>query len=140
MTQAEREQAVRDKVEECYQTAQSFYGKGYKLRRPEEIRFDINGMCAGEAWLGEWILRFNPEFLETEYKDMIEDTVPHEVAHLLAAEIHGKYVKAHGFEWGGICYMLGIRKVTRCHKYDTTAIRERKRKGLKIRETEWDLE
>lgn len=81
---------------------------------------------AGVAKPMEWAVGINLDFLERNTEDMLEETVAHEVAHLL---VHHKYRKyggqrpsAHGREWQAL--MMRVFKVTpsRTHNYDTSGL------------------
>ncbi|AUS02723.1 SprT-like protein [Vibrio phage 2.275.O._10N.286.54.E11] len=54
-----------------------------------------------------FILRFNPQMLRDEnMPQLLQDTIPHEVAHLVAAIICGPY-EGHGSTWSRIAVILG---------------------------------
>ena len=61
------------------------------------ISFDLKGGTAGIAMSGRHI-RLNKTLLETHYKEMVEETIPHEVAHIVDWQIF-KSVDDHGFTW-----------------------------------------
>ena len=84
------------------------------------IRHDVRGTTAGWAKPRTWELNFNPVLLEENFAKMMERTVPHEVAHLIAYKKAGwgYRVKPHGEEWKRVMRDFGC-ETTRCHKYNT---------------------
>jgi len=109
---------AEDKVIEVYLHAQSIWKQAFAL---PSVDFDLVGCCAGRAYYRENRIRLNPVLLAENYTDFIAETVPHEVAHLLAFTLHGRQtrVKPHGPEWKSVVLALGLRPV-RCHNYDVT--------------------
>jgi SprT protein len=109
---------AEDKVIEVYLQAQSIWKQIFAL---PTIEFDLLGRCAGRAYCRENRIRLNPVLLLENQTDFIEETVPHEVAHLLTRTLYlgpGR-MKPHGPEWKAVMLALGL-KPTRCHDYDTT--------------------
>lgn len=76
------------------------------------IRNDIRGKHAGQArWQRRfneisYSLRFNPEAITNYFQDMIKDTIPHEVAHIVCF-IRPELGKNHDAGWKRVCRMLG---------------------------------
>lgn len=98
-------------------------------REPQglEIRFDLRGGAAGQARFGgkgPWVIRYNPILLRENPQSFIAQTVPHEVAHLLAYLRHGRRIRPHGPEWRAIMLQLGAAP-ERCHRYDLTRVPRR---------------
>lgn len=104
---------------------------GVTLTMPE-VRYDLRGTTAGQAFYKTWIIRLNTVLLLENVDDFIERTVPHELAHLacdkiypeahVRARIAGRITKRepHGPKWQEIMRALGVAEVTRCHSYDVT--------------------
>lgn len=83
------------------------------------VRFDLRGRAAGMTVYGRGrrdraAIRLNAELLSANPNDMIEETVPHEVAHVAARWFHGDRIKPHGPEWRSIMHSFGKRAAT-CH-------------------------
>lgn len=94
---------------------------------PTEIRFDLHGLAAGQARLalpGGALVRYNATLLHRHPADFIRETVPHEVAHIVAYARHGPGIRPHGAEWQTIMLHFGVRP-SRCHRFDTSALRTR---------------
>lgn len=92
-----------------------------------EVRFDLKGNSAGQAMLkgGKLILRFNQEAIEKGYKEMVEDTIPHEVAHLVCF-VDPSYGKSHDKGWSEVAKSLG-GSGNRIHQIELTKARRVRR-------------
>jgi predicted SprT family Zn-dependent metalloprotease len=101
--------AVRIRCQEVMRLAQQKYGVDMSR---VAIRFDLRGRCAGQAMYNghgptaTYAMRFNTDMLTREAFDhVLNDTVPHEVAHIVAFM---KGVRqAHGYQWRSYCIGLG---------------------------------
>ena len=80
--------------------------------REVDIRCDIRGKCVGQAGykyvLGarKYYLRFNAEAIEKHNDEMVNDTTPHEIAHLVCY-IKPELGKNHDSGWKQVCRELG---------------------------------
>ena len=101
-------------VQHCYQLAEDFFQRRFVL---PEVSFRLRGQKAGVAHLTENLLRFNPRLYAENREDFLLQTVPHEVAHLIAHQVFGARIQPHGSEWQSI--MLGVYGLQpkRCHDY-----------------------
>ena len=107
---------VQQRVIELYTLAERYFMKRFK--RPY-IRMDLKGETAGQALPAKHQLRFNPILLQENKVHYIQQTVAHEVAHLLAHDLFGPRVRAHGKEWQSIMVVVFELPADRCHTYDT---------------------
>lgn len=77
---------------------------------PEDVtvRYDLRGKCAGMAIMhrGQYSLRFNVEAINNHFDDMFDNTIPHEVAHLVCYA-KPNLGKDHNAGWKRVCRMLG---------------------------------
>ncbi len=105
---------LRQRVEACYVQAEAFFKRTFP--RPE-VSFKLRGQKAGVAHLHDNLLRFNPQLYQANQDDFLRQTVPHEVAHLIAHQLFGASIQAHGQEWQLI--MRGVYELPphRCHSY-----------------------
>jgi SprT protein len=90
------------------------------------ITFDLRGHCAGQyvRKLERETLRFNFDLLNRYPQEMLDQTVPHEVAHLVARHVHmGRRIRSHGREWQAIMRFFGCEP-SRCHNMETTPARQ----------------
>jgi SprT protein len=90
-----------------------------------KIDCNLRGTTAGYAYSLVWKLRYNKGLARDNYKDFIYNTVPHEVAHLVADRYYNKRCH-HGKEWKRVMTMFG-KEPSRCHDYDVERHRLRKR-------------
>lgn len=95
------------------------------LKLPE-IRFDLKGLCAGQALPTKQVVRLNVDLAREYGADFIHDTLPHEVAHLVAWSVWGRRIKPHGPEWQSVMQFLGV-SAERCHRYACQPTRKLKR-------------
>ncbi|ATH82968.1 MULTISPECIES: SprT family zinc-dependent metalloprotease [Pseudomonadaceae] len=103
------------RVEACYQLAEAFFKQ--RFARPE-VSFKLRGQKAGVAHLTENKLRFNLQLYRENREDFLRQTVPHEVAHMVAHQLFGPRIQPHGEEWQLI--MRGVYELApqRCHNYE----------------------
>ena len=89
------------------------------------ISFNLRGHCAGQyvRKAGSDTLRFNFDLLDRYPREMLDQTVPHEVAHLIARHLHkGRRIRSHGREWQAIMQFFGCEP-SRCHNMETRSAR-----------------
>ena len=96
-----------------------------------DIRYDIRGQCAGQARCRrdrisgkafDLCLRFNKEALAKDWAGMVKDTIPHEVAHLVAYARPELGADNHNSQWERIARSLGCSG-NRCHTMALTSAR-----------------
>ena len=110
----------------------------YNLNMPiPEITFNLSGCCAGQAFTQKWLIKINPYLLDQYEDEMINVTVPHEVAHLVDYKVNpqnfmsrhhtGRKRSLHGptfkFILGNV---LGCKDTSTTHKMDTSNAGSRK--------------
>ena len=114
-----------DRVEEFQQHVQNVLAKARQLYNiPLDVRvtFDLKGAIAGQARCkmcrqtgvtSDYHLRFNSDLIQGKhFDDMIHETIPHEIAHLVTyAEPRLGY--KHDAGWRKICKALGGNGRTR---------------------------
>jgi SprT protein len=124
MNPSRPEQAAATRTRDLLRKAENWLG----LVMPRvEIRFDLRGTSAGQARVcGKTLalIRYNPTLLGRHPAEFIAETVPHEVAHVVAFAEHGARIRPHGAEWQGIMRYFGVAP-TRCHGYDVSRLRTR---------------
>lgn len=108
-------EALLQRVEACYQLAEAFFQRPF-LRPAVSLR--LRGLKAGVAHLTENKLRFNAQLYRENQEHFLRQTVAHEVAHLVAHQLFGDRIQAHGEEWQLI--MRGVYELppNRCHNYE----------------------
>jgi SprT protein len=87
-----------------------------------EIRFDLRGKSAGMVRFQEGnkpVVRYNMQLLSENHESFISQTVPHEVAHVVARSVFGAGIRPHGAEWRTVMAFFGS-EATRCHEFDVS--------------------
>ncbi|MCU7931782.1 MAG: SprT-like domain-containing protein [Candidatus Thiodiazotropha sp. (ex Codakia rugifera)] len=85
------------------------------------IRFDLKGKAAGMILFprqGSCTIRYNLPLLNRYGEAFINTTVPHEISHLIARNLHGPNIKPHGLEWKEIMKLFRASP-NRCHNFNT---------------------
>lgn len=110
----QRKQQVLDKITELTKRANELYG----ITLPHiNVRFDVRGRVAGwaECRFGQYGIRFNRDMMLNEsWDNFINDTVPHELAHIVCY-IKPALGRNHDLGWKRVCRALGGTG-ERCHK------------------------
>lgn len=120
----ERYQAMQDQVARVLAQAEKLYG----VKISPTVSFNLRGRVAG--WAGctlcrvtrtasNFRLRFNCELIEGKhFDDMVNNTVPHEIAHLVCYARPDLGSK-HDAGWQRVCLALG-GDGKRCHTYEVS--------------------
>lgn len=108
---------LTQKISFSYLLAEQFFNRS--LIRPS-IRLDLRGQSAGSANPTTHLLRFNKVLFLANHQHFLTQTVPHEVAHLVAYEVFGSTIKPHGKEWQHIMHSVYQLPAERCHHYQLT--------------------
>lgn len=109
----EMKERVAHKVWQVLEELNEEYNAEFDFPR---IEWCMIGTTAGRAWLGQWRIQLNEQLCKENLEDFINDTVPHEVAHLVAYKVFGD--DGHGDGWRSVMRALGLNP-TRCHDYET---------------------
>lgn len=112
-------------IRDCIQQAIEIYGV-YELE-DTEISYDLKGQCAGQAIhrQGNYSLRFNLEAIEKDFDEMVNETIPHEVAHLVCY-VRPSLGRNHNRGWKSVCQKLG-GNADRTHSIELSRARKVKR-------------
>lgn len=99
---------VEGKVEDCIEIAENYWEQKFKM---PEIRYDVKNSYGGIAHPSFNLIRFNLILLVEFTDQFLEDTVPHEFAHLVVPQVfkapEGKRLMPHGREWIEVMRILG---------------------------------
>ncbi len=122
---------VEDRQEWCYLQAEKHFER--KFDRPVSVRYDIKNWTGGLAYGGLNKLRYNLILLVENEKDFLENTVPHEVAHLITRAhfpipAGKKRLMPHGKEWKSVMTDVFKLKPEVKHHYDVSSIEKTARK------------
>ena len=105
----------------CLQRAAPLLRERARKQPQVEIRCDLRGKAAGQLRRyqdGRLVIRYNLAIARLQPQAFIDETVPHEVAHLLVWLLHGRKARAHGPEWQSMMRYLGIEQPQRCHQFE----------------------
>ncbi|MCL7461686.1 SprT family zinc-dependent metalloprotease [Pseudomonas sp. NW5] len=102
------------RVEACYQQAERFFTRSFA--RPS-VSLRLRGLKAGVAHLQENHLRFNAQLYRENRVHFLQQTVAHEVAHLIAHQLYGASIRPHGPQWQAIMTRVYGLPAERCHHY-----------------------
>ncbi|SEK45040.1 SprT protein [Atopomonas hussainii] len=105
---------LQQQVETCYRLAEQHFARPFA--RPV-VSLALRGQKAGVAHLQENKLRFNAALYRANREHFLAQTVPHEVAHLIAHQLFGSRIRPHGPEWQAIMRNVFQRPAERCHSY-----------------------
>lgn len=90
------------------------------------VTFNVRGRAAGKAVFnrrtGAAEIRLNAELLRRYPVEMIQQTVPHEVAHVVTRAWWGGAAQSHGREWQSVMTLFG-KSASRCHSMDVVPTR-----------------
>lgn len=103
----EQKEAVELRIDECMEKAAKYFP--FEYERPT-VTFDLKGTTAGMAW--DTTIKLNALLLKDFFEEMIEEVLPHEIAHcvVLQKERHvtDRIVKPHGWQWGQVMRIYGL--------------------------------
>lgn len=105
-----------EKFNLVYTAAELAYGRTFI--RPY-LRFDLRGTRGGVACHSINTIRINPVLLAENVEQMIENTIPHEIAHFITHALF-PYATSHGWQWRSVMARLGVKEITRCHSMDVS--------------------
>lgn len=123
----DKKNKVDTAIQDCLYMAEELFGKGVVA---PEVRYDLVGRSAGQALWDKFgksphVIRVNPILLNENEEYIINQTVPHEMAHVVVNQFYlarGIRVKGHGNEWKRVMSHFGL-EANRCHQLDTTTVR-----------------
>lgn len=100
------------------QIAQEHYGRDFIF---PTVSFKLRGKVAGSCWYVRREIRINIPMFNDNEEDYILNTIPHEMAHLIAHDLYGKQSWGHGYYWQDVMIRCFQLDPTRCHDYDVAA-------------------
>ncbi len=109
--QQQAQQALRQWVERANVLFVQDYGATLDCPR---LAFDLRGRGAGlavfqprKSMAEPDLIRLNPVLLEAHPQEMLKETLPHELAHIVAHRLFGPRIKPHGHEWRTVMSAFG---------------------------------
>jgi predicted SprT family Zn-dependent metalloprotease len=116
---------IEDKILEVLLLAQQIYKQPFDI---PALEYRQMGRTAGKAWQRLWKIELNPDFCRNGHlEDMIHNTLPHELAHLISYKVYGPILGGgHGRFWKSVMVRLGLEP-KRCHNYSLEGVKTRKK-------------
>ena len=113
-------------MDKCIALVES-YISDVKIVRPQ-VRVDLHGHTAGLAYPRSNRIRLNVDLLaDPRYaQDMLHNTLPHEVAHIVTYQLWPEVTGHHNAPWRYVMENILNLPATRCHQYETKTARRRK--------------
>jgi SprT protein len=110
---------ILDAVEHCVSIAE----RHYRQTIPEfSLSLDLGGKSAGMVVFRRGarpLVRLNRILYQENRAHFLAQTIPHEIAHLVARTAYGSRIRPHGKEWKEVMVLFGI-PARRCHRYDVS--------------------
>lgn len=113
---------VGDLEQRAQQTLHQWVARANRLFEPPRraqipcprLSFNLRGRSAGMAVYQPRkrraepdLIRINAGLLQEHPDEMLEETIPHEVAHIVAHRLFGPRIKPHGAEWRAVMAAFG---------------------------------
>jgi SprT protein len=108
---------ITEKVNEVYEKAKKIFPALKDWKRPSWDTKIGGGRVAGLAHLQINHMSFHPELFIRNKQSFFDDTIPHEVAHLVAYKVYKD--NGHGIGWQTTMRKLGYEPI-RCHDYENS--------------------
>ncbi len=86
-----------------------------------DVFFFSNGTTAGKASRTMHWVSYNTTLARTNRSEF-KNTVIHEIAHVVATNLYGAYIRPHGREWSYVMTILG-GNAKRTHSYDCSEVK-----------------
>lgn len=107
MTTVTPQQQVINRCKEVFALAETMYGVDLSK---VSISFDLKGRAAGTAgakgFPRRYAMRFNYDMLQRELKKILDEVVPHEIAHIVCF-MKPALGRNHDYGWAHVCKTLG---------------------------------
>lgn len=111
------------KLTELHNKAREHYGIPFKM---PELYWKQIGRAAGRAYLTKGYIVLNPDYCKNHLDDMLNDTLPHELAHMYVAQKCGlRADRGHGPHWKSMmrnCFGLNPK---RTHSFSLEGVKTR---------------
>jgi len=123
---SQRREVVAE-TQRCIRRCEQLFARAFTA---PQISFNLSGRAAGmfRVRRQQQEIRYNPYIFAKYFSDNLQQTVPHEVAHFLVAELHGlRGIRPHGTEWQAVMHRLGAEPSVTCH-YDLRGIPQRRQR------------
>lgn len=116
---------VEDRLLEMALKVESKYPENNVKIEIPTVEYTTIGRVAGKAYYRDYKIVLNSILLLENIEDMIYQTVPHELAHLVSVKLYGNSGKGHGKIWKMVMYWMNIPP-NRTHNYNCCNINPEK--------------
>lgn len=116
---------IEDKILEVMLLLQKRYNVVLELPK---YSFRQMGTKGGLAYYRDYRIELNSDFFKNYCEEMINQVVPHEIAHLVSFKVYGPLGRGHGQFWKGVMSSLrplGVT-ITRCHSFSLEGVKHRR--------------
>ncbi len=118
----------RDKINETLAKCQKFSKQTLPVPKLIFGQLGVKAGCAQyRSFTGEAHVKINSDFLKNHYDDMLNDTLPHEVAHVVTGFLF-PMDRGHGKWWKMVMGWIGLPAADRCHTYSLEGVKNKKHK------------
>jgi SprT protein len=103
---------------QSFKLAEDYFSKTFSQ---PSITLNQRGKIAGSAHLQKNIIKLNRQLFVNNFKDFVQQVIPHEAAHLICYQQFGK-VKPHGSEWQSVMLKIFKLEPAVTHKFDVASV------------------
>ena len=115
---AEHQLSIQQKLAWCIHRANIAFQCDFSI---PSVSFKLRGKAAGKAYLQTNEIRINPVLFAENRQAILDEVVPHEVAHLITFQQFGK-VRPHGYEWQMIMEKVFRLPAKTTHSFEITSV------------------
>ncbi len=122
----DKKQKCIEVFEKCWDIAIKAYPSLCDRRAKPRLVFECASemkAVAGQARHGSNECALNEYFINTEFDDMIEETIPHEISHFIIRRTK-PFASSHGKEWKNVMRRIFKVEPSTYHTYDISELKE----------------
>ena len=111
----------------------STLGSKDKHWQTPRIEWYQRGRAAGLAYPKQCLIRLSLPLGLQNPQELLHDTLPHELAHIVATRLHyPRRIRPHGEEWQNVCVRLLGRRLNRTHQMDVKTLKARRTRYIRF--------
>jgi len=132
-TEAQLKQLLTQAERHWPELKQSTLGSKKTRWRMPYIEWYQRGRAAGLAYPAECLIRLSLPLGLQNPAGLLNDTLPHELAHIIAMRLHyPRRIRPHGEEWQHVCLHLTGRRLQRTHQMDVKTVKARRTRYIRF--------
>lgn len=122
MLSSEMKSVVSKRVKEVVDIANNALSEIKNTQKMDipTISYNLKGRTAGLAFINANKIKLNEVLLTENFDHFLDDTIPHEIAHLVVQHFYGRQKQAHGRVWKNVMFNIFNLNPKRCHSLDTS--------------------